>query len=187
MDRKCHWKGCDSGARWGCRVHLECQGTDERRLLKFHSTIECCDEHQANVKPWVLSDQNREIITTLLMERGYAEPNFLTANIEFLPIGHEPLMVIEPCNRSGCAKPAQWRIVQVIPHITGAEKAAKLTTNLCVCDEHRQETKAADLLDPASKAATHAFLKRHNLSMRSLNRMRLEFEPLTGGQNAMAG
>lgn len=179
IERKCHWQGCDSGARWGVELHFECQGTDERRLLKFKSSLECCDVHKGQVKPWVLSDANREQITTTMMERGYPEPNYLTAVIEFVPVGRDPMVVIEPCNREGCTKHAKWRVIQVIPHLTKPGEKARLTTNLAVCDEHKAVTKPADLLDPESKAATHKALRKLGVTLHSLNRMRLEFEPVS--------
>lgn len=177
-DRKCHWVGCDSGARWGVKLQIECQGTDERRVLGFKSSIECCDEHRVNVKPWVLSDENREVITTNLMERGYPEPNFITAQIEFLPIEREPLLASVPCDRHECTKPAKWRVIQVIPHISRPRDPVRLTTSLCVCDEHKVDTGPEALLDPESRAITHKALKRRGLTLRSLDRMKLDFEPV---------
>ncbi|HSV24364.1 MAG TPA: hypothetical protein VLJ17_15215 [Xanthobacteraceae bacterium] len=178
LERKCHWQSCDSGARWQPHLHIECQGVGIGRALSLISTIECCDEHRENVKPYVLSDANREAITTKLMDEGYPEPNFLTARIEFKPIEDRGPVAVETCNREGCTEFARWRIVQAIPHMTKIGDVERLRTNLVVCDKHKAEVVPADLLDPESKAATHRALKARGLALRSLKRMKLEFEAM---------
>lgn len=180
VERKCKW--CDSGARWEPHLHLECQAPGFKRLLSFTTGIECCDAHQESVKPYVLSDANRERLTALLIDNGYPEPNYLTARIEFKPApeSREPVIAAEPCNRHECTEIARWRIIQVIPHITKVGEVTRLPTNLCVCDVHKGTVKAADLLDPQSRATTHKTLRERGIGLRSLRRMKLEFEDLRG-------
>lgn len=181
MIHQCHYTDCDSGARWSVHLHIECQAPGKKHLLAFATTIECCDEHQAKVKAYVLSDENREKLSDLLMDNGYPEPNYLTARIEFRPVSREPVIAAENCNRGDCSEIARWRIVQAIPHVAKIGEVVRLPTNLCVCDRHKDETKPSDLLDPQSRAITHKALRERGLGLRSLNRMRLEFEALRGG------
>jgi hypothetical protein len=178
-EHKCHKDGCDSGARWRAYLHLECPAPGMKRIVGMESSIEVCDQHRDDVRPWMLSAHNREAITVKLMDNGLPEPNFLTARVEFKPVHSAPLAVLAPCDREGCTHVAKWRVIQVIPRMGGKiGDAVRLTTNLCVCEACRPSVKPADLLDPASRAATHRALEQAGVRLRSLNRMKVEFAPL---------
>jgi len=92
----CHKDGCTSGARWSVKFWVDCpEPGGLRRRIGMDCTIVTCDAHQDDVKAYLLSDENRETITTTLMEQaGTLEPDYLTARVEFLPIQREPIEVV---------------------------------------------------------------------------------------------
>lgn len=185
-EHKCHRDGCDSGARWRAYLHLDCAAPGFKHVLGMESTVEVCDKHRDDVRPYVLSPANKETITVSLMDRGYHEPNWLTARIEFRPIEREPIIVAIPCDRDGCANPARWQIKQVISEIGQRKPRVELTTNLCVCEKHKRETAPADLMDDESRKTTYEYLQKNGVMLPDLDRMALEFVPISGAKIAAA-
>lgn len=142
----------------------------------LNSTIEVCDDHREMVKPYALSEENKERLRTWLMEQGYGEPDFLTARVEFQPVNREPIKVqtIHACDRAGCGKLAHWQIRQVFD-MPGRSTRASALTNFFVCHEHKRMTKPRHL----DKAATLAMLRKHGIYDGSVaDRVKLEFAPL---------
>lgn len=186
-DHQCHKDGCDSQAVYSVDLHLNCPSPGMSHAVSMHSTIQVCEKHKDDVRAYVLSDQNRERIRDGLMDSGLPEPDFFTARIELIPLPKEPLidMVIPiiPCDREGCKNPAKWRIKQKFRALwqggIGAPRAEALT-NLYVCDKHKKETKAKDLLDDESRKETTLYLQDQGMLLPDLDGMILEFVPVDG-------
>lgn len=178
MDRKCHRVDCTSGARWMTELHLECpMPGGAKHLLKFKCAIEVCDAHREDVRPWVLSEENKDRVTMGVMDAGYHEPDFLTARIEFLPIEGRDIAVLQGCCREGCSRIAKYRIKRKFFAIGRRDMALEAMTNLWVCEDHKRITKAADLLMGDDRPRTFEWLQAQGILMPDLDRSELEFVP----------
>lgn len=177
--RKCHKDGCDSGARWATDLHLDCPiPGGAKRALVLRCAIEVCDAHRDDVKPWVLSDKNRETIALTLMDNGFHEPDFLTARIEFAPVEGRDIKMVEMCCRAGCTERAKYQIKHRFAEIGRKEMRFESLTNLWVCEKHKRDTKAADLLlNGAVRKKTFEWLQAQGVLLPDLDRSELEFVP----------
>lgn len=190
QSHQCHRDNCDSAATSAVDLHVVCRAPGGiGHLVKMRCTIKVCDKHRDDVRPYVLSDENRESIRTGLMESGFPEPDFLSARIEFVPIVAEPVAVVKPrfvdkvmaCDRGGCAHPARWQIKQLFWHMANRGRgphAIELLSNLYVCEAHRKETKPEHLLMDDDREQTRHLLVRRGLLLPDMDRMKLEFVPL---------
>lgn len=87
---QCHAKGCDSEAEFATKMHVNCVSPGLAEIVHMECTVKVCDRHKDKVRPYLLSPRNRAIICTSLMENGHAEPDFLSARIEFVPLKSQP-------------------------------------------------------------------------------------------------
>lgn len=192
---QCHRDGCDTEAKFAVRLRVNCVAPGVVQPVAMDCSIKVCERHREEVRLFVLSDRNRETIRTSLMEGGYHEPDFMTARLEFVPVAapvekqeeRTVLHVRGPtvcCDRAGCANPAKWQIKQRFRMMWQRGKGRPMVealTNMCVCDKHRNETKAADFLDADSRSATLGWLSKHGVSLPDFDTSEIAFIPMTDG------
>jgi hypothetical protein len=188
---QCHREGCDSEAVYATKLLFDVAAPGVRYPIRTMCSIQVCERHKSekDVRGYLLSPQNREQITTAIMEGGHPEPDFLTAKVLFEPLERRALMIhaMPPpsCDRDGCTKAARWQIKQLFRMLWQRGKGkpeVQVLTNFCVCDEHKASARPADLLDPDSKSATLAWLNARGVSMPDFKTMELGFVPLHGGK-----
>lgn len=187
---KCHKDGCDAPALDAVRLHLICRAWGVVQPVSMNCSIRVCAEHRDDVRPFVLSPENRKQIVLWLGESGYAEPDFFSARLEFVPIAsiepQAPLIVrLETCDREGCGNPARWQIVQrlrVEAQQGCGEPMLNLLTGLRVCDRHRAETTVADINDNDSRTRTRKYLQGKNVHFPDFKTMTIDFVPLDKSQ-----
>lgn len=193
---QCHRDGCDSEAEFIVRLRLNCVAPGVVQPVTMDCSIKVCARHKDDVRAYVLSDRNKETIRISLTEGGYHEPDFFTARLEFVPVAvpedkRDVSTVLHVqgrqvcCDRAGCANPAKWQVKQLFPMMwqRGAgQPMVEALTNICVCDRHRRETRAADFLDEESRSRTLAWLAKHGVSMPDFDRSEIEFLPLIDGR-----
>jgi hypothetical protein len=183
---KCHKDNCEALAEFAVRLHLRCPAPGgPAREISSDCTIRVCAKHRADVAEYVLSPQNRETIATTLMEAGAPEPDFLSAAIEFVPIEAAPVAPVfsgPACNRAGCGQPAKWQIKQFFRRI-GQRKSDRrqleCLTDMYVCDQHKADTKAGDLIArPEDYKTTRDALVRMGMRAPDMHNGRIEFVPV---------
>lgn len=176
--RKCHKIGCDSGARWASDLHLDCPiPGGAKRALVLRCAIEVCDEHRDEVRPYILSEENREKIALSLMDNGFHEPDFLTARIEFVPVVGRDIRMVQTCTREGCTERAAYQLKRRFFQIGSKAPCLEALTSWWVCEEHKKDTVAADLLAGDGRERTFAWLQAQGIVLPDLDRSELEFIP----------
>lgn len=188
---QCHADGCDSQAEFTTRFMLDCVRPGQRETTRHNCSIRVCHRHkdEALVKAYILQPQNRETITVSLNEAGHGEPDFFSAKVIFDPIENDfrhvlaaPPPAFVRCDRDGCAKPAKWQIFQAFRMLWQRGRGkheVKVLTNLCVCDEHKALTFAADFKDKQSESTTRAWLNAKGVSMPDFRTMEIGFTPVS--------
>ena len=153
------------------------------------SSIEVCAKHKDDVRGFVLSDKNQEVIRDSLMDQGLPEPDFLGARFEFVPIGADPIAAVAlpvvGCDRAECTNPARWRVVQKFRALAQGGKGphiCEVMTNLNVCSKHKKQVKPADFLDEESRASTLAFLREKGMLLPDVDHPIIDFVELVGGE-----
>lgn len=190
---QCHRDDCELDAEFEAWLHVNCCAPGVTRAVKMKSSIICCNRHRLDVKDYVLSDRNKDVIATKLIEGGYPEPDFLSARIEFVPLpptrtvlhAQGPAVAPVPCDRAECERPARWQIKQVFRLAwqkgTGRPLIEALT-KMCVCDRCRELVRPRDLMDPEDKAATQAWLVSRGILNADFKTMQVGFEPMVDGE-----
>lgn len=190
IEHKCHYPfdapwTCDSGAQYEGRLHFECQAPGRRYALSLRgnpAAIECCAGHREACKKFLLSDANRETLTTQLRDLyNYPEPNWLTARVEFKSIGApvEIVKTLQQCCRGKCFLAAQYRVMIAVPTLGNVRRVMESPTNLFVCEQHRATTKAKHVTDdePMRKALYEA-LQKSGMVLPDLDKARVRFQPI---------
>ncbi len=187
---QCHRDNCDSEAVAAVELRIMCCAPGVKELVRMNCSIEVCEKHKDQVREFVLSDRNRKTITNGLTDGGFPEPDFLTAQVMFVPI-EKPITILHNpsgqlrCDRSCCVEPAVWQIALAFK-MTWQTRAKdkpliKSLTDMCVCNEHRDGLQASDLLDdPANRAATVGYLARQGVATPNLTDVEIEFIPIFG-------
>lgn len=187
---QCHVTGCDTEARYSTRFVIDCVLPGLRETVRTNSTIKVCERHRSEelVKGYIMQPQNRETITTVLMEGGHGEPDWFSSKVLFDPLDQNIINVLaDPprvvhCDRDGCKKVAHWQIYQAFRMLwqRGRGKPEiKVLTNLCVCDEHKALVRSADFKDRESESTTRAWLAMKGVSMPDFKTMEVGFAPIT--------
>lgn len=184
---QCHATGCDSQAEFTTRFMVDCVLPGKREPVRANCTIKVCHRHKNEelVRGYILNPQNRETITVSLLDAGHGEPDWFSAKVLFDPIEQDfrnvlaaPPPPVIRCDRDGCRKIAKWQIYQAFRMMwqRGRGKPeVRVLTNLCVCDEHKAQTFAADFKTKESEAATRAWLNAKGVSMPDFRTMEIGF------------
>lgn len=172
-------------------MSLYCRAPSADELVRMKCSIDVCSAHRSKVRAYVLSDANKEMIRTKLMEDGgHAEPDFLSAILEFVPIAQPRLTVLHDaagirCDREGCLHQASWQIALKFKMMWQRKESDKplvaVLTNLCVCDEHRLATTVSDVFDGEGRSKTLGWLNSHGVSMPEMD-AEIEFVPMIDGR-----
>lgn len=179
---QCHADGCDTQARFSTQLHLTWPDPRGTRELSIKCSIAVCHRHRDKVGDYVFSDINKQTMIKDLTDAGYPVPIFENARLEFIPIAIDQTVILKPvamCDCAGCIKPAKVQIKQIFPH---RERFVEALTNLCVCEEHRDAIKPADLFNDGGMRATRKFLARRGIKHIDFGGVKLGFVPLTLGQ-----
>lgn len=83
---QCHRTGCDSQATHAAHLRLWFDGLQQALPLDMLSTIRSCEAHIPAFTVWLLSVENRIRIAAGLLEQGFGEPDFSSAEVEFVPL-----------------------------------------------------------------------------------------------------
>lgn len=86
---QCHRTGCDSEATHAAHLRLWFDGLQQALPLNMRSTIRCCEAHIPAFTIWLLSEDNRVHIAAGLALNGFGEPDFSSAEVEFVPLADQ--------------------------------------------------------------------------------------------------
>lgn len=188
---QCHKARCDSQAVYTTKFSFDVAGPGVRYPIRTMCSIKVCEQHKSeqDVRAYLLSDHNREQIIAAVTEQGHPEPDFFTAKIIFERIEPEMLTILALsaviCDRDECRKSARWQVKQRFRMMWQRGKGVpqvEVLTNICVCDEHKALTRAADFLDKESKSGTLAWLNSRGVLMPDFKTMEIAFVPLHDGK-----
>lgn len=191
--QKCHADRCSAEARYSTKVGFMVAAPGNKYPVRTHCSICVCEKHRDEdlVKRYLLQPQNRETITTAIMEDGHPEPDFFTLQVIFEPLDvrNAALLRSPPikCDRADCTKIARWQIEQLFRMIWQKGKgrpSIKVLTNLCVCDEHKALARPADLRDKKAESKTRGWLAARGVSLPDFKTMELGFVPINDGRKA---
>lgn len=191
--RQCHHVGCDSGARWGVLLHLNCVAPGVVVATHMKSGIEVCDTHKDDklLRDYILSNENRERITTWLMEQGgHPEPDFLTARIEFFAIERsvvhaQPAIPKPQCDRSDCADLAthQVKLAFRMRYQRGkGQPIIDYLTNRVVCGKHAMMTDKTAFRDAGDLEFIRQSFAKRGLVGADFNNVEVAFISLDGAE-----
>lgn len=187
---QCHADGCDSQAEFTTRFMVDCVRPGQRTPVRANCTIKVCNRHRSDelVRRYILQPQNRETITVSLLDANYGEPDWFSAKVFFDPIDQDirhvlaaPPAAVVRCDRDGCSKVARWQIFQQFRMMWQRGRGpfqVKALSNLCVCDEHKATTFAADFRTKEAEASTRAWLNSRGVSMPDFRTMEIGFVPV---------
>lgn len=84
---QCHRTNCDSEATHEAHLRLWFDGLVQPLPLDMRSSMRCCEGHIPAFTIWLLSERNKLSIAAGLAMHGFGDPDFSSAEIEFVPIG----------------------------------------------------------------------------------------------------
>lgn len=87
---QCHRIGCDSEATHELHLRLWFPGWGQVLPLDMRSTIKTCDQHRAAFMVWILSERKKVEIAAELARQGFGDPDFSSAEVEFVPLASIP-------------------------------------------------------------------------------------------------
>lgn len=183
---QCHRDNCDSAAEFGVKVHLTCRRPNEVRLVSMDCTIKVCAKHMQtdDVLAYLRQEQNRETITVSLMDAGFAEPDFLSPRVEFVPILAEPISIttVPCCDRADCHNPAKWSVLLRFRKVGQSKRnpwRAQIDPRLMVCDKHKADTTAQVVLaDEDDRATIKRRLNQRGHGIMDIENAEVVFEPV---------
>lgn len=103
---------------------------------------------------------------------------------------HNITRQIVPCDRDGCVYPAKHQVVVALWMLGRAKSkkpATKVLTNLCVCEVHKMDTTASDLLDNDGKSMMLGVLSHRGFTLPDFKTAEIEFEPIRNGRKVDPG
>lgn len=189
--RQCHKPGCDSQAVAQAHLRLWFSGLRGQPLpLDMASTVNICLAHRAWAAQWLMSPANKEAIAKGLAAHNLGEPDYSSAEVAFVEL-ERPRSVIEldscriiVCDLADCILPAKFQVALKLWQIGQGRNAKPMQAliNYCVCNRHRGELKADQVLDRAGKSKVLGELTKRGVAMPDFRRAELAFIPLVSGK-----